>query len=100
MLGHDGGSGRWPDQAEQHAQGGCLPGSVRAEESKDLATPHLEVEGIDGRDGWAVSLGQLVGRNDVFTCHWLSPSETIYGIDGTAVGSRCRHLRARFLAQL
>jgi hypothetical protein len=45
-------------QAAQHAQGGRLPGAVRAEKTHDLPAPHLEAHPVDGLDD-AVALDEV-----------------------------------------
>jgi hypothetical protein len=51
-------------QAEQHAQGGRLPGAVGAEEARDGARPDLERQVVDGGDR-AVALGYVVQADRV-----------------------------------
>jgi hypothetical protein len=52
------------DQSEQGPEGGCLPGSVRTEESDDPSLADVETESVDGQSR-AVPLGQLVDLNRV-----------------------------------
>src|SRR5205814_6406871 len=53
-----------PDEADEHAQGRGLSRSVGTEEAIDLATPHAHVNGVDGEDPTAISLGETVGLDD------------------------------------
>src|SRR5690606_3060890 len=38
------------EQAAEHADGGGLAGTVRAEEAVDLRTRHIEIDAIDGNE--------------------------------------------------
>ena len=58
-----GGAGVGPQQAEQDAEGGRLPGAVGPEEAVHLALLDLEVEPVEG-DGGAEGLAQAADLDD------------------------------------
>jgi hypothetical protein len=60
------------DHAEEHPQGGGLPGAVGAEEADHRALLDLEAEAVDGEDV-AEAFGESVdvdGRHARLLCRW------------------------------
>ena len=57
-AGYGCGTRRWPKQAGEHAEGGCLAGAVGAEESVDLTSPDLQIQVGDCEHAGRIPLGQ------------------------------------------
>ena len=63
------GSGGWGEETGEHGHGGGLAGSVVAQESRDLALVHVEIELVHG---YLPPFGILKGHQESVLCDYTT----------------------------